>query len=184
MPDKPYRSGDAKPFRSTVSVPKLVAENIAHLVAKQKERERKLGAFHKLADVATRVSGSPAFLVIHVVWFALWILINEGLVHVLKPFDPYPFGFLTFVVSLEAIALSVMVLMVQNQIQRDADRRAELDLHVNLLAESESTLVLRKLCRIETKLEIDVSPEERRAVSELLKDTDPVDIEQTIEDIT
>jgi uncharacterized membrane protein len=170
--------------KPTVHVPKVVAQNIEQLVKRQTAREKKRGWFHKTADWSTRVAGSSSFLLIHLLWFTFWILLNVGDIPGLKPFDPYPFGFLTFVVSLEAIALSVMVLMVQNQIQLDADRRAELDLHVNLLAESELTVLLRKLCRIEKKLGIEVSEKENRFVDDLLRETNPVDIEETIEGIS
>ena len=170
--------------QTIVEVPSIVAKNISQLVERQKARKRKLGWFHRFADTATRISGSAAFLFFHLFWFIIWIAFNISLVPAVKAFDPYPFGFLTFVVSLEAIALSVMVLMVQNQIQVDADRRAELDLHVNLLAESESTIVLRKLCRIEKKLGIEIDADEGTIVGELLKETNPVEIEKTIEEIT
>ena len=63
----------------------------------------------------------------------------------MKPFDPFPYAFLTLVVSLEAIFLSLFILMSQNRAALHADRRAHLDLQINLLAEHESTKTLELL---------------------------------------
>ena len=76
-------------------------------------------------------------------------MLNLGRVDGIHPFDPYPFTFLTMVVSLEAIFLSIFVLISQNRMAHQADRRAHLDLQINLLAEQENTMMLRmleKLC--------------------------------------
>jgi uncharacterized membrane protein len=62
-----------------------------------------------------------------------------------KPFDPFPFSLLTSIVSLEAIFLTLFVLASQNRLTGEADKRAHLDLQVNLLAEQEMTVVLRML---------------------------------------
>jgi uncharacterized membrane protein len=99
----------------------------------------------RVSDAITRVAGSAGFVAAHGVLFAGWIAANVGLVPGVKPFDPYPFAFLTLVVSLEAIFLSIFVLMSQNRMARLADRRAHLDLQVDLLAEREVTVMLRML---------------------------------------
>ena len=88
----------------------------------------------KVADWIAEFSGSLPFLFIHIVGFAIWILLN---VHILPfgNFDPFPFGFLTLVVSLEAIILSVFVLLSQNrQVARDKVR-GDIEYDVNLKAE-------------------------------------------------
>jgi uncharacterized membrane protein len=90
------------------------------------------------------------FVWVHVVWYAGWIGANLDLVPGVRTFDPYPFSFLTLVVSLEAIFLSLFVLNSQNRMTREADRRAHLDFQVNLLAEQENTKtleMLQRLCR-------------------------------------
>lgn len=99
----------------------------------------------RVSDAITRVAGSAAFVAAHAVAFTVWIAVNVGLVPEVKPFDPYPFAFLTLVVSLEAIFLSIFVLMSQNRMARLADRRAHLDLQIDLLAEREVTVMLRML---------------------------------------
>jgi uncharacterized membrane protein len=104
----------------------------------------------RLGDLIARSAGQMWFIVVHAVWFGVWIALNCRLVSGLRPFDPYPFQFLTFVVSLEAIFLSLFILMSQNRSSSQADARAHLDLQINLLSEQESTKMLqmlRSLCR-------------------------------------
>ncbi len=93
--------------------------------------------------------GSITFVWIHVVIFATWIAYNSfpGFEH----FDPYPFTFLTLCVSLEAIFLSAFILISQNYEMRVSDRRNQLDLQINLLAEQENTKVLQLLEAIAKK---------------------------------
>src|SRR5205085_12261068 len=81
----------------------------------------------------------------HIVWFGTWVLVNMGHVRGIRPFDPFPFTLLTTLVSLEAIFLTLFVLASQNRLTQEADRRAHLDLQVNLLSEQEMTVVLRML---------------------------------------
>jgi uncharacterized membrane protein len=106
----------------------------------------------KLADWIGGFSGSVTFVVLHVVVYGLWILINLKLIPGLRAFDPYPFLLLSVVVSIEAIFLSTFVLMKQNRMSRRADQRGRLDLQINLLAEREMTAVLQLLMRISAQL--------------------------------
>jgi uncharacterized membrane protein len=122
----------------------------------------------RMATSITRKAGSGAALVIHVVWFLLWIAANLGLFD-LQPFDPYPFSLLTTIVSLEAIFLTLFVLIAQNRMSHEADRRAELDLQVNLLAEREDTMILRILHDI--SLHLGLKGTATKDLAELLKET-------------
>jgi uncharacterized membrane protein len=125
----------------------------------------------RVSDGITRVVGSAAFVVVHVVAFAAWVAINAGWLPAIAPFDPFPFNFLTLVVSLEAIFLSIFVLMSQNRMSRMADRRAHLDLQIDMLAERELTVMLHMLKALCAKQEIaldEVGPE----VGDLLEETD------------
>jgi uncharacterized membrane protein len=90
----------------------------------------------------------------HVLWFGGWIAANTGVVPGIAPFDPYPFPLLTMVVSLEAIFLSLFVLASQNRLSRQSDKRAQLDLQIDLLAEREMTAVLRLLNDIAEHLQV------------------------------
>jgi len=100
---------------------------------------------------------------VHVAWFAAWIALNLGVAD-FRPFDPFPFPFLTMTVSLEAIFLTLFVLASQNRLGRQADKRAHLDLQIDLLAEREMTAVLRLLQDIASHLKVPetVTPEEIR----------------------
>jgi uncharacterized membrane protein len=125
-------------------------------------QSRTLG--ERIGDFVASISGRIAFVVFHVVWFGLWIGVNSGVFSSFKPFDPYPFSFLTFVVSLEAIFLSLFILMSQNRFDRQAENRTQLDLQINLLAELEATKalqMLRALCE-HNGLKIASDPEVRR----------------------
>ena len=119
---------------------------IADLEAKSSAQRKTLD---RLSDRVSDFAGSTSFLLIHVAWFAGWITLNSVARNAL---DPYPFTFLTFLVSLEAIFLTSFVLISQNHLEAQAHRRAALDLQINLLAEREMTSVLRTVSVIAAHL--------------------------------
>ena len=92
-----------------------------------------------VADRITGFAGSMAFVYIHALWFALWVALNEHLFPriAVQPFDPFPFGLLTLIVSLEAIFLSTFVMIAQNRLSAQSDVRAQADYDVNVRAEAE-----------------------------------------------
>jgi hypothetical protein len=110
------------------------------MVARVKDERRIMRAVKKaqdnVADRVTGFAGSMAFVYIHAAWFGSWVLLNVGL-HVagLPKFDPYPFGLLTMIVSLEAIFLATLVMISQNRQARRSDIRSEIDFENNLRAE-------------------------------------------------
>ncbi|MDB5873049.1 MAG: hypothetical protein JWQ07_2491 [Ramlibacter sp.] len=110
---------------------------------------RRTGA-DRVASAIARFCGSMTFVWIHVALFTAWIGYNA--LPGFKPFDPYPFTFLTLVVSLEAIFLSTFILISQNYDMRISERRNQLDLQINLLAEQENTKALQMLERIAKKV--------------------------------
>ena len=83
----------------------------------------------------TTFAGSLKFVYLHTVWFAIWILINVGLIGAAVEFDKFPFGLLTMIVSLEAIMLSTFIMVSQNRQAARADIRAEIDFENNLRGE-------------------------------------------------
>jgi len=99
----------------------------------------------QVSDWIVSTAGSGPVLVLHVVWFGAWVIANVGVIRRIRPFDPFPFPFLTMTVSLEAIFLALFVLASQNRLARQADKRSHLDLQVDLLAEREMTAVLQLL---------------------------------------
>lgn len=132
--------------------------------------ERSLG--EKVGDKVSGVIGSMPFVLFHFVWFSTWLALNLGAIPGWKPFDPYPFGLLTLVVSLEAIFLSLFLLISQNRMTRQADNRSHLDLQINLLAEEEATRSLRLLERIAAQ--VGVPKEDGEGSPDLDKPTDIV----------
>ncbi len=111
----------------------------------------KLTISQRIADTIAEFSGTVAFLMINVVWFGTWLLWNDPWVTG-APFDPFPFGLLTMIVSLEAIFLSIFVLISQNR-QASKDRiAAEIDHQVNTKAEIEIGLVLGRLDDLERSM--------------------------------
>ena len=103
--------------------------------------DEKLTVGQRIADVIAEFSGSITFLVLNAVFFFVWLIVNA---FPSVAFDPYPFGLLTMIVSLEAIFLSIFVLVSQNR-QADKDRiRNELDYQVNLKAELGVSVLLQK----------------------------------------
>lgn len=105
-----------------------------------------------LADKLTDFFGSVLFLVGNFLLFVIWIGLNSPAISGIAPIDPYPFNLLTMIVSLEAIFLSIIVLMSQNRASRLADIREELDFAVNVRAEKEVAEILRQLAVIEKKI--------------------------------
>ena len=111
------------------------------------EAEEQRGLVLRIADWVSWFSGSMSFLAIHGVWFIVWIVLNTGSVG-LTAFDPYPYGLLTMIVSLEAIFLSCIVLISQNR-QAEKDRiRSDIEYEVNVKAELEVAHLHEKTDRI------------------------------------
>jgi uncharacterized membrane protein len=104
-----------------------------------------------VAEWLNYLAASTAFLVTHALWFVLWITWNTGLLG-LPEFDPYPFGLLTMIVSLEAIFLSIFVLMAQKRESSIAELREEMSLQVGLRLEEEVTKTLQLVAGLYTRL--------------------------------
>lgn len=116
--------------------------------------------FTQIADDLTAIFGSTLFLNLNVILFIAWIAINMGLLPDIIPFDPFPFGLLTMVVSLEAIILAIVILVSQNRQSYVTSVREELHLQINLIAEEEITKALKLLAEIRSKMGIEeVDPE-------------------------
>ena len=132
---------------------KVIERNIRTIIHLRTKAARERGLQGRIADAITSFSGRMIFAYVLIVWFGIWILINTGRLGV-RAFDPFPYGLLTMVVSLEAIFLSTFVLISQNRQGAETERRADLDLHIGLLTEHELTRVLQMLDAIQDKLGI------------------------------
>jgi len=131
----------------------VIQRNIRKIIQVRLQSVREQTLQDRIANGMTTFSGSMPFFYLHVAWFCVWILLNTGRVG-MPPFDPYPYGLLTMIVSLEAIFLSTFVLLSQNLIGKQAERLADLGLQTGLLTEHELTRVLQMLRAIQNKIGI------------------------------
>jgi uncharacterized membrane protein len=149
-------------------------DNISKIIEIEKDQRAHRTLGEKISEWIALFAGSMFFVYLHLAWFGIWIGINLSMA---KPFDPFPFTFLTLVVSLEAIFLSTFILISQNHENELMDRRNQLDLQVNMLAERENTKMLELLKTIAEKLGVDCDD---AAMTALLK---PVEPEKLVKEI-
>ncbi|MDB5894257.1 MAG: hypothetical protein JWQ88_1788 [Rhodoferax sp.] len=164
------------PFRGKVNevIGAFTKKNIEAILCHEEERRKRESALHRAVQRIAGFCGSLTFLWIQIAWFAAWIAWNVEF----KSFDPYPFQFLMLVVSLEAIFLSVLILISQNFSASESERRHHLDLQMNLLTERETTAILRLLSKMADKME--VSAEDQAEVDGFSDNTDPSAVLQQI----
>ncbi len=151
-------------------------KNVHAVVELERQAIHNLSPLDRFTDAVTAFAGSRPFIVAHAIWFVLWVLLNRGS----GAIDPYPFSLLNVMVSLEAIFLTSFVLMTQNRLTQQADRRAHLDLQVNLLAEQELTAILQMLYALCQKAGTCARVNDAR-VQQLLRETDIVQLAVTLE---
>ena len=143
-------------------------KNIQAIMNLERETRGKRSLLERIIDGVGELAGKPVFTVVHVVWFGIWLAVNTlGLV----TFDRYPFTLLSFLVSIEALVLMGFVLMAQARMTRQADKRAHLDLQINLLAEQELTAILKLQCVLAEHAGIDLNSIDPR-LHQLRKKTD------------
>jgi len=124
--------------------------NIAAIAKLEEEALERRTSTERQSDAIVKFIGSPKFLLLHLILVTGWMAANLNLFPGLKPFDPFPFGILALLVSSESVFLTIFVLISQNRMSRQAEKRAHLDLQVGMLAEQELTTVLQmlqKLCQ-------------------------------------
>jgi len=156
----------------------VIERNIQNQVRLRVETVSRRTFQERMADAITAFSGRMSFLYLHGLWFGLWLLLNTGWFGI-RPFDPFPYSLLTMIVSLEAIFLSTFVLISQNRSGAEADRRADLALHIELLTEHEVTRVLQMLDAIQERLGVANDPESDLAQLEM--ETKPEDVLAEVE---
>jgi uncharacterized membrane protein len=166
---------DKKPRRRSrgTGLATVLDRNIRTLLAQRERRAKRRTVQEQLADAITKFSGRMEFVYLHVAWFAGWIGWNLGAFGA-RPFDPFPFGLLTMIVSLEAIFLSTFVLISQNRLSAESERRASLDLQIGLLTEYELTRALTMLDEIQDHLGIYQDP--NSDLEELKAEVRPEDV--------
>jgi uncharacterized membrane protein len=164
--------------RPPANVDELTEQNVKSIAALEQEALAHLSPGDRIAGAITRFCGSMAFVWVHVVWFTGWILWNTALP--ITHLDPFPFSFLTLVVSLEAIFLSTFIMISENRQEHVAERRNHLDLQINLLAEQENTKMLELLGKIAQKLGVD--PNEDPTLTVLEQATRPERLVEQIDE--
>lgn len=157
---------------------KIIQRNIRTLIRLRLQAANKRNLQDRIADTITSFSGHIVFVYVHIVWFGAWIVLNTGRIGV-HPFDPFPYGLLTMVVSLEAIFLSTFVLISQNRLSEESEYRTNLNLQIALLTEHEVTRVLQMLDAIQDKMGID--NDEDSELADLEMETKPEDVLTEIE---
>ena len=137
--------GDARAGRGPVHPPPqppglspVLERNIRALQQRRRREQTEATAEERIADAITRFTGSMRFVYLHLAFFGFWIVTNLGWVPGVPRWDP-SFVVLAMIASVEAIFLSTFVLISQNRMAAAADKRADLDLQVGLLAEHEVT---------------------------------------------
>jgi uncharacterized membrane protein len=144
-----------------------IAHNIRAMVDLRHEAQDDRTRTGRITDKVARVAGGMIFVAVHAIGFALWIVVNLTRF----AFDPYPFSLLNLLVALEAVLLTSIVLMTQNRMTRLADRRAALNLQINLLSEQELTAMLHMLNGLCTHMSVPISLHDAR-VHQLMAETD------------
>lgn len=146
-----------------------LAANIERLAERRRREAAAAPLGARIAARITAFTGSMTFVVLHLVVYGFWIMANLGWIPGVTPWDP-TFVMLAMEASVEAIFLSTFVLINQNRQAEAADRRADLDLHVGLLAEDELTRLAEVIHRIAERLEV---PLDQATVAEVEKTVDP-----------
>jgi uncharacterized membrane protein len=161
------------------SLNSALRRNIDALRRRRVDEEERAAFDEKVARAITCFAGSMRFVYVHALIYGAWIVINLGWVPGLKPWDP-TFVVLAMIASVEAIFLSTFILITQNRMAAAADRRAELDLQVSLLAEAEITKLVELVALIAERME--VSAAEQHEIEEMKKRVAPEDVLDAIEE--
>lgn len=139
---------------------------------------KRRSVIHRLADALTSTFGTITFLLANIFIFASWIIINTGLTSI-SVFDPYPFTMLTTLVSLEAIVLTIIVLMSQKRQGTTSILREELQLQVQMITEKEITKLLNLVKILLSKNGVKLDDKE---LEDMLMDVDESFIERKLEE--
>lgn len=156
----------------------VVDRNIIAVLNRRREEERRRSREDRIADAVTRFTGSMLFVYIHLLLFGGWIVVNLGWTP-LPRFDP-SFVVLAMAASVEAIFLSTFVLISQNRMQAQADKRADLDLQVSLLAEHEITQLITLVTEIAKRMKVEAALDPE--LDELAQDVAPENVLDHLED--
>jgi uncharacterized membrane protein len=157
------RAEDPEGCAATASSAK---ENIDAVAEIEGEELQQRSRGERISDAFVGAVGTLGFVLGHAAVFLVWVVVNLGFVPFLRPFDPFPFGILTLIVSSEGVFLALFILISQNRMTRIADHRAHLNLQISLLAERESTRLLQILRGIAAHLGVSADDTETERLSQ------------------
>jgi len=138
--------------------------NIDALRRRRQDEESGATVQERVANAITRFSGTMRFVYLHAAAYGFWIIANLGAIPGVRPWDP-SFVVLAMIASVEAIFLSTFILITQNRMAAAADRRAELDVQISLLAEAEITKLVQLVSEIAARM--DIAPAGQPEVEEM-----------------
>lgn len=166
-------------MRDDRSLNSALRRNIDALRRRRADEDARARFEERLARAITRFTGSMYFVYVHAAIYGFWILANLGAIPGVSPWDP-TFVILAMVASVEAIFLSTFILITQNRMAAAADRRAELDLQVSLLAEAEITKLVELVSMIADRMKL--SSAEQTEIEEMKQRVAPEQVLDAIEE--
>jgi uncharacterized membrane protein len=166
------------PVQQGPEIARVVERNIQALISRRRAEDRQLRWQERLAARITAFTGSMTFVWLHVLVYGLWIAINLGGIPGIPKFDP-TFVILAMEASVEAIFLSTFILITQNRMMAQADKRADLNLQISLLAEHE----IRRLIKMVSEMgeRMDLPSAKHPEVPELKQDVQPERVLDTLD---
>jgi uncharacterized membrane protein len=176
VPDSARQPSPTRPPPRPPGLTSVLERNIRALQRRRRREEAEARFEQRLADAITRFTGSMPFVYLHLLIFGAWIAVNlTGI----AAFDP-SFVILAMAASVEAIFLSTFVLISQNRMAEEADKRADLDLQISLLSEHELTKLAQIVEKIAKRVGVD---ESERELDEVKKDIEPQEVLDEIEKV-
>jgi uncharacterized membrane protein len=154
-------------------------ENIKAIVEVERQAMRRASVGERVGQAISDFVGTMLFVSVHSAAMIAWIAWN-GLAPPPLRFDPYPYGLLTFIVSLEGVLIATFVLIAQNRLSRQSDERDHLSLQISMLGEQELTLILKLLRRISERLGMPPHSEEEMRVEKLSEETNVFELVRTL----
>ena len=148
----------------------VLERNIHALQLRRQREQNEATAEERLAEAITRFTGSMRFVYLHLAFFGFWLVANLGWIPGVPAWDP-TFVVLAMIASVEAIFLSTFVLISQNRMAAAADKRADLDLQISLLAEHEVTRLVTLVSGIADRMGVETEAD--RELDEITRDVAP-----------
>ena len=155
------------------------AENIRAIVEVQRQLRREATLGERIGQVISDFVGTMLFVTLQSLAMVAWIAWN-GLAPKAMRFDPYPYGLMTFIVSLEGVLIATFVLIAQNRMSRQSDERDHLNLQISLLAEQEMTMMLKLLRRVSDTLEIPAESADEERAEKLSEETNVYELVKSL----